>query len=153
MAGLPLRGEACHHGCGASGIIARELNPERRAFYELAWDLGASQSDIALLEADNIDWENNVISFRRRKTGRLSQVHFDAEVEAVLKALSQSGPLFPYLQRVRAGDRSTEFKQRCVGIGITGVSLHSYRYAWAERARRCGYGEARYVHGEETRAL
>ena len=59
-----------------------------------------------------MDWENNVISFRRRKTGQLSQVHFDGEVEAVLKALPQSGPLFPYLRRVRAGDRSTEFKQR-----------------------------------------
>ena len=50
---------------------------------------------------------------------------------AVLRGLPQSGPLFPYLRRVRAGDRSTEFKQRCVGLGITGVSLHSYRYAWA----------------------
>ena len=32
-----------------------------------------------------------------------------------------------------------EVKQRCVGLGITGVSLHSYRNAWAERARTCGY--------------
>ena len=136
-------------------IIARERNPERRAFYELAWHLGASQSDIAFLEADNIDWENNVISFRRRKTGQLSQVHFDAEVEAVLKGLPQSGPLFPYLRRVRAGDRSTEFKQRCVGIGITGVSLHSYRYAWAERARRCGYPErfAQEALGHNSKAV
>ena len=43
-------------------IVARELNPERRAFYRLAWHLGASQSDIAFLEAENVDWENNVIS-------------------------------------------------------------------------------------------
>src|ERR1041385_8381126 len=27
-------------------IIARETNPERRTFYELAWHIGASQSDI-----------------------------------------------------------------------------------------------------------
>jgi integrase len=40
---------------------------------------------------------------------------------------------------VRAGDRATEFHQRCVGLGIQGVSLHSYRYAWAERARKCGF--------------
>ncbi|MEI6391035.1 MAG: hypothetical protein WCT12_08010, partial [Verrucomicrobiota bacterium] len=50
-------------------------------------------------------------------------------------------PLFPYLRSVRAGDRATEFKQRCIGLGIEGVSLHSYRYAWAERARKAGMPE------------
>ncbi len=121
----------------------------------MAWHLGASQSDIAFLETDTIDWENKVISFQRRKTGQLSQVHFDTEVEAVLKGLPQNGPLFPYLRRVRAGDRSTEFKQRCVGLGITGVSLHSYRYAWAERARRCGYPErfAQEALGHKSKAV
>ena len=39
-------------------IIARELNPERKAFYQLAWHLGASQTDLAFLEAENVDWEN-----------------------------------------------------------------------------------------------
>lgn len=52
-----------------NAIIGRETNPERRALYELAWHLGASQSDIACLEAENIDWENRVISFARKKTG------------------------------------------------------------------------------------
>jgi hypothetical protein len=33
---------------------------------------------------------------------------------------------------VRPGDRATEFKQRCDGLKIKGISLHSYRYAWAE---------------------
>jgi len=32
-------------------IVAREQNSERRAFYEVAWHLGASQSDIAFLVA------------------------------------------------------------------------------------------------------
>jgi len=44
-------------------IVACEYNLERKTFYRLAWDLGASQSDIAFLEASNIDWENRVISF------------------------------------------------------------------------------------------
>ena len=35
-------------------IVARETNPERRDFYQLAWHLGASQSDIAFLDASNI---------------------------------------------------------------------------------------------------
>ena len=50
-----------------------------------------------------------------------------------------SGPLFFYLRKVPAKHRATEFHQRCEGLGIHGVSLHSYRYAWAERARGCGY--------------
>src|SRR5205823_7159748 len=59
----------------------------------------------------------------------------------LLKSLPSAGPLFPYLCTVRSGDRATEFKQRCQGLGIKGVTLHSYRYAWAERAKQCGYPE------------
>ena len=136
-------------------IVAREQNPERRAFYELAWHLGASQSDLAFLEAENVDWQHKVISFNRRKTGQLSQVRFGAEVEAILRRFPATGPFFPYLRRVRAGDRATEFKQRCTGLGIKGVTLHSYRYAWAERARRCGYPErfAQEALGHNSQAV
>ena len=42
---------------------------------------------------------------------------------------------------MRACDRATEFRQRCKGLGIEGVTLHSYRYSWAERAREAGYPE------------
>jgi len=45
-------------------IVAAETNDERRAFYELAWHLGASQSDIAFLETDNVDWENRIVYLR-----------------------------------------------------------------------------------------
>src|ERR1700680_1989672 len=47
-------------------IVTRELNPERKAFYKLAWHLGAAQSDLAFLEAENVDWENHVISYARK---------------------------------------------------------------------------------------
>jgi integrase len=68
-------------------------------------------------------------------------IHFGEDMEAILRRLPVVGQLFPYFQSVRAGDRATEFKQRCEGLGIKGVSLHSYRYAWAERAKQCGYPE------------
>jgi integrase len=122
-------------------IVAREPNSERRAFYELAWYLGASQSDLACLDAENIDWEQHVISFARKKTGSVALLRFGDEVARILRGRPATGPLFPYLQSVRCGDRATEFKQRCVGLGIHGVSLHSYRYAWAERAKIAGYPE------------
>lgn len=59
------------------------------------------------------------------------------------------------LATVRAGDRATEFKQRCDGLGIKGVSLHSYRYAWAERAQVAGYPErfAQKALGHNSKAV
>lgn len=136
-------------------IVARETNPERRAFYELAWHTGASQSDIACLEAENIDWENKILGFARKKTKTLAFVRLGFEVESILQKLPVSGPLFPYLRRVRAGDRATEFKQRCDGLGIKGVSLHSYRYSWAERARIAGMPErfAQETLGHNSKAV
>jgi integrase len=51
--------------------------------------------------------------------------------------------------------RAKEFKRRCVGLGILGVSLHSYRYAWAERAKMCGYPErfAQEALGHNSKAV
>lgn len=136
-------------------IVARELNPERKAFYQLAWHLGAAQSDIAFLEAENIDWEHNFISFARKKTGSIAIMRFDEDVAEILRDLPGNGPLFPYLRTVRAGDRATEFHQRCVGLKIKGVSLHSYRYAWAERAKAAGYPErfAQEALGHNSKAV
>ena len=42
-----------------------------------------------------------------------------------------------------------------MGLGIKGVTLHSYRYAWAERAKTAGYPE-RYAQvnlGHNSRAM
>ena len=56
---------------------------------------------------------------------------------------------------MRAGDRATEFHQRCLGLGIKGVSLHSYRYAWAERALKSAYPErfAQQALGHNSKAV
>lgn len=122
-------------------VVNRERNAERRVFYQLLWHLGASQSDLALLNAEDINWDDRLITYRRRKTGQLARLHFGKEVEGLLGLLPTTGPLFPYLATVRSCDRATEFKQRCEGLNIKGVTLHCYRYAWAERARKCGYPE------------
>lgn len=136
-------------------VVTHERNPERKAFYQLAWHLGASQSDIAFLEAENIDWEQNCISFARKKTGSIAIMRFDNDVAEIFSDLPETGPLFPYLRTVRAGDRATEFKQRCDGLCIKGISLHSYRYAWAERAKTAGYPErfAQEALGHNSKAV
>lgn len=136
-------------------IVQRELNPERRLFYQLCWLLGGSQGDVAKLDAADIDWEQRVVSYRRQKSKTIARLHFGEEIAELLRQLPQAGPLFPYLRTVRAGDRATEFKQRCVGLGIKGVSLHSYRYAWAERAKMAGYPErfAQEALGHNSKAV
>ncbi|HOA62348.1 MAG TPA: tyrosine-type recombinase/integrase [Verrucomicrobiota bacterium] len=144
-----------------AAIVARELNPERRDFYELLWHTGASQSDAACLRAEDINWSSRTISYTRKKlksrgsSVKPALIRFGEEVEAILKRRPQTGPLFPYLCTVRPGDRATEFKQRCIGLKIKGVSLHSYRYAWAERALKCGYPErfAQQALGHNSKAV
>ena len=42
-----------------------------------------------------------------------------------------------------------------LGLEIKGVTLHSYRYAWAERALKCGYPErfAQQALGHNSKAV
>jgi len=136
-------------------IVAREQNPERRAYYELCWHLGGSQGDVASLSTEDVDWDKRVVSYRRQKTKTMSFLHFGDELAALLRDLPKSGPLFPYLRTFRASDRATEFKRLCRRVEITGVTLHSYRYAWAERAKQCGYPErfAQEALGHSSQAV
>ncbi len=130
-------------------IIGRERNSELRALYELCWHLGGSQTDVANLTAENIDWSDRVIAYARRKTGTPAFIHFGPAVEAILRTLPTQGLLFPKVALWMEKHRAKEFKRRCVGLGITGVSLHSYRYAWAERAKQCGYLQEGGTMGEQ----
>jgi integrase len=56
---------------------------------------------------------------------------------------------------VQPRHRATEFRQRCLDLGIRGVTLHSYRYAWAERAKVAGYPErfAQLALGHNSKAV
>jgi len=136
-------------------IIAAEVNPERKVLYQLCWHLGASQGDIANLKGEDVDWTNGTVSFFRKKTGVPVLVHLGAEALNLFKDLPAEGMLFPYLSRVRTNDRATEFGSRCRQLGITGVTLHSYRYAWAERAKTVGYPErfAQEALGHNSKAV
>ena len=136
-------------------IIALEHNQERKSFYELCWHLGGSQSDIANLQAENIDWEIKVVSFSRKKTKSVAMIHFGEEVEKILKSLPLQGALFPNFKKLNAGHRATEFQRICRRAKVSGVTLHSYRYAWAERAKTCGYPErfAQEALGHNSKAI
>ena len=53
----------------------------------------------------------------------------------------RNAPLFPHFSKISSADRATRFANRCKKLDITGVSLHCYRYAWAEGAEESGYPE------------
>jgi integrase len=137
-------------------ILAAEGNAERKPLYQLCWHLGGSQGDIANLKGEDVDWASGTVSFFRRKTGVPVIVHLGTEALNLFKDLPATGPLFPYLCTLRAGDRATEFKQRCAGslgskgcrctrIGTCGRSGRSWRATrsdsrmrrWGTTARRC----------------
>jgi hypothetical protein len=94
---------------------------------------------MAHLTVENIDWSDHVLAYARSKTGSPAFIHFGPAVETVLRSLPTKGLLLPKIALWMEKHRAKEFKRRCVGLGIHGVTLHSYRYAWAERAKQCGY--------------
>jgi len=136
-------------------ILAREHIPAKRAYYSLLWHLGGAQTDIAMLTAEDIDWEHKTIAYRRCKTGVVSLISFGTEVADILRTLPGTGFLFPSLAAMDSGRRAKVFQRRLKTAGISGVSLHSYRYGWAERAKAAGYPErfAMQALGHSSKAV
>jgi integrase len=122
-------------------ILAGESNSELRDYYELLWNLGGSQTDMASLRAEDVDWTNQTISYARMKSGSQAMIRFGNAVVRVLQSRPSTGYLFPRIVQWKESDRAKAFLRRLRLVGVTGVSLHSYRYAWAERARTCGFPE------------
>ena len=136
-------------------ILAVELNSERNLYYQLLWEIGASQTDAASLLAENIDWRDGTITYFRKKTGTRAQLSISSTLAAILNQLPTKGPLFPKIFGLKDKDRAAEFRRRCRILKIEGISLHSYRYAWAERARSIGYPErfAQEALGHNSKAV
>ncbi len=112
-------------------VLAKEQNAEWKLFLELLWETGAAQSDAASFKAEDIDWQTRTISYFRQKTGSLAQFTISTTLEKVLQQLPTTGALFPHLSQFTANDRASRFRRRCHKAGVSGVTLHCYRYAWA----------------------
>lgn len=136
-------------------IIAAEQNAERRHYYQMLWETGAAQTDAANLAAENVNHAAKTIQFNRLKTSTLARLFIGPSLESLLAKLPQTGLLFPNIATTNASDRAAEFYRRRKLLGITGVSLHSYRYGWAERAATCGYPErfAQFALGQKSQAV
>jgi integrase len=136
-------------------ILAAERNPERNLYYQLLWEVGASQGDAAALTAENLDWPTRTLTYFRMKTGEQAQMAISKRLEAILNHLPTEGALFPKLSKATTNSRAADFRGLCKRLRIDGVSLHSYRYAWAERAKTCGYPErfAQAALGHNSQAV
>jgi integrase len=136
-------------------IIEREQNVEIRAYYQILWHLGGAQTDIAELTAEDVDWKDRTISYSRNKTGVAVVISSGAEAAELLQALPKSGPLFPRMARIKENHRAKMFIKRLRTVNITGISLHSYRYARAERAKVVGMPEryAEQALGHNSKAF
>ncbi|HUA39137.1 MAG TPA: tyrosine-type recombinase/integrase [Candidatus Sulfopaludibacter sp.] len=136
-------------------ILAAEKNAEQNLYYQLLWEVGASQSDAASLTAENIDWPSRTLSYFRMKTGEHAQMAISKKLKAILNQLPTTGLLFPKIGKTEAKDRAAEFRRRCRLPGLEGVSLHSYRYAWTGRAKTAGYPErfAQEALGHNSKAV
>ena len=136
-------------------ILEREKNPEMRAFLKCCWHIGGSQSDVANLKAEDIDWKNQVVSFFRAKTGTAQILHFGNALAEVFKDLPGQGTLFPRLAEMDEKHRASLFQMICRRLSIKGISLHSYRCAWAERAKVAGMPErfAQEALGHNSKAV
>lgn len=141
-----------------AAIINSENNQERRAYYELLYETGASQTDAANLTAEDIDGRNGVLVYRRKKLGPFSEparLTIGKKLQTLLGSLPRNGDLFPSIKPASSNHRSAEFRRRCRVAQIEGVSLHSYRHAWAQRAKSCGYPQrfAQEALGHGSRAI
>ncbi len=141
-------------------ILDVEKNTERRLYYAMLWETGGSQSDIAQLSWERVDKETNTIEFFRQKLeGRsdcgLSCLCIGQRLQEILDQLPQMGDFFPKIKLEEPKHRAAEFRRRCRTLKITGRVLHSYRYAWAQRAKAAGMPEREAMNylGHKSKAI
>jgi integrase len=136
-------------------VLQQEKNAEWKLYLELLWETGAAQSDAVNFKAEDVDPQTRTISYFRQKTGSLAQFTISKALETVLSHLPTTGVLFPKLSTFSQSDRASRFRRRCHKAGVSGVTLHSYRYAWAERAKVVGMPErfAQAALGHNSKAI
>lgn len=135
-------------------ILAGEGNPELRDYYELLWHLGGSQTDMARLTAEDIDWSVQTLSYARKKTGSHATIHFGESVAEILQARPDKEFLFPMISRWNESDRASIFPAvansselrglHCIRIGTHGPNEPRFaatpnaspNWPWATTARR-----------------
>jgi integrase len=135
------------------------VDDEWRLYFQLLWFVGAAQTDAANLTHANIDWQNRVLKYNRQKLNGRSLppacLVIGKALEGILRQLPCTGPLFRTITKMDDRSRACFMWKLCKRIGIKGVSLHSYRYSWAERAKVAGIPQrwAQAALGHNSKAV
>ena len=140
-------------------LVEAEHDPEYKLYYQFLWETGGSQTDIAGLHWSNIDREQRHLSYERKKLeGRGfcgAALVIGESLQRILDQLPQEGWLFPSIRIRREVDRASRFRKVRIRAGVEDVTLHGYRYAWAERAMSAGMPEREAMAhlGHNSRAI
>jgi integrase len=135
------------------------VDDEWRLYFQLLWFIGASQTDAANLTDANINWQNRILKYERQKLNGRSLppacLTIGKGLEEILKQLPKKGPLFPTIAKMDDRSRACFMWKLCKRVKIEGVSLHSYRYSWAERAKIAGLPQrwAQAALGHNSKAV
>lgn len=125
-----------------SKLVAAEKDQEFRLYLQMLWEIGGAQTDTARLNRDNVDLFNRRITYSRQKLESIGQgsvaIVIGDDLMDLLKQLPEEGFLFPTLAKQNDKVRASRFRKVADRLGFVDISLHSYRYAWAQRAKSYG---------------
>jgi hypothetical protein len=89
-------------------IVEREQNPERKLYYEMLWETGGSQADIASLHCDQVNLETETIRYsqslaKSRAMDSLCSLTYLSLRLYDSSKLACSGPLLSFCSRRKVG--------------------------------------------------
>jgi hypothetical protein len=123
-------------------LVATGKDDEFRRYLQMLWEIGGAQTDTARLHRDNVDLFNRRITYNRQKLESIGQgsvaIVIGDDLMKLLNELPQEGYLFPTLAQQNDKVRASRFRKVADRLGFTDISLHGYRYAWAQRAKSYG---------------
>ena len=123
-------------------LVATEPDNEFRLYLEMLWEIGGAQTDTARLRRDNVDIFNRRLTYTRQKLENIGQgsvaIVIGDELMRILDQCPKEEWLFPTLAQQDDKVRASRFRKRADRLGFKEISLHSYRYAWAQRAKTFG---------------
>jgi integrase len=98
-------------------VLGSENLEDYAQFFRLLWETGGSQTDIANLRAEDIDWTNHRLYYSRKKLanrgGGRAALAIGEGLKAVLQQLPSSGPLFPRIRLLGENERASHFYKVC----------------------------------------
>jgi integrase len=105
-----------------------------RCFLKLLWETGADQDDVVCFRIEHL--RGDLLEYNRFKTNERVVILLPAYIQDILNRAAcgrDTGWFMPMIKNMDSSDRESFFLNECLKLGIHGLTLNSYRHAWAER--------------------